>query len=244
MGTDPKGYANPGLLIAPDDLADLLARAPDAAAGPRAKDAGPPVVIDLRPAEAFAAGHVPGAVHLDLFGLSLIDTSPAPLEAFLWMIAHLLAARGASADRTVVVYDERSGIRAARAFWFLELFGHPDARLLDGGFGGWSAAGHPVTTRAAPPAPADWAVGRVAARLATWRDARARGRCAGRRARRHAQRRRAPGHRPPRPSRRRDSRRGPRRVDPQPRPLRGLLPSPPRPSGRCTRGPASPPTAR
>ncbi len=172
MGTDSKGYANPGLLIAPDELAGVLARAPAAAALPGAKDGGPPVVIDLRPAEAFAAGHIPGAVHLDLFGLSLIDTSPAPLDAFLWMIAHLLVTRGAGAERTVVVYDEQSGIRAARAFWFLELFGHPAPRLLDGGFGAWSAAGHPVTTEAAPPARADWSVGRVAARLATWQDVR------------------------------------------------------------------------
>ena len=173
MATDSKGYANPGLLIAPDELAGRLAPASGAAARPDAEDAGPPVVIDLRPAEAFAAGHIPGAAHLDLFGVSLIDTSPAPLDAFLWMIAHLLATRGAAAERTAVVYDEQSGIRAARAFWFLELFDHPRPRLLDGGFGAWRAAGHPVTAEAAPPARADWSVGRVAARLATWRDARA-----------------------------------------------------------------------
>ena len=162
--TNPKGYAHPELLIAAAELAGRLGRA---------GDAGAPVVIDLRPAEAFAAGHVPGAAHLDLFGVSLIDTSPAPLDAFLWMIAHLLATRGAGAERTVVVYDEHSGIRAARAFWFLELFGHPDPRLLDGGYGAWRAAGHPVTTEAAAPTRADWPVGRVAERLATWRDVRA-----------------------------------------------------------------------
>ena len=173
MGTDAKGYANPGLLIAPDELAGLLARAPAAAASPTAEDAGGPVVIDLRPAEAFAAGHIPGAAHLDLFGVSLIDTSPAPLDAFLWMIAHLLDTRGAGPERTVVVHDEQSGIRAARAFWFLELFDHPDPRLLDGGFGAWSAAGHPVTAAAAPPARGAWSVGRVGARLATWRDVQA-----------------------------------------------------------------------
>ena len=173
MGTDPQGYANPGLLIAPDELAGRLARSSAAAARRGPEYAGAPAIVDLRPAEAFAAGHIPGAAHLDLFGVSLIDTSPAPLDAFLWMIAHLLTTRGAGPERTVVVYDEQSGIRAARAFWFLEFFGHPDPRLLDGGFGAWSAAGHPVTTEAAPPARADWPVGRVAARLATWRDVRA-----------------------------------------------------------------------
>ena len=158
---NPKGYARPELLIAPKELADRLELA-----------AGGPSLIDLRPAEAYAAGHIPGAAHLDLFGISLIDTDPAPLEAFLWIIAHLLAARGVDAARPVVVYDERSGIRAARAFWFLELFGHPDARLLDGGFGAWERGGHPVTTDAARPVPGRWTPGREAACLATWCDVR------------------------------------------------------------------------
>ena len=52
------------------------------------------VLIDLRPAEAFAEGHLPGAVHLDLFGLSIVDTDSAPLKAFFWMIEHLFASRG------------------------------------------------------------------------------------------------------------------------------------------------------
>lgn len=170
---NPKGYAHPELLIAPQELA---ARLEPAAGGPADGGSEPaesrPVLVDLRPAEAYAAGHIPGAAHLDLFGISLVDTDPAPLEAFLWIIAHLLAARGVDAARPVVVYDERSGIRAARAFWFLELFGHPDARLLDGGFGAWERRGHPVTTDAAPPAPGRWTPGRKAACLATWRDVR------------------------------------------------------------------------
>ncbi|MCY4601261.1 MAG: sulfurtransferase [Acidobacteria bacterium] len=161
---NPKGYACPELLIDPAELAGRL----DVAGAPAT------VVIDLRPAEAFAAGHIPGAAHLDLFGVSLIDTDPAPLDAFLWIIAHLLAARGVEAEHPVVVYDEQSGIRAARAFWFLELFGHPDARLLDGGFGAWERSGHPVSGAAARPAPGQWTPGRDAERLATWRDVRER----------------------------------------------------------------------
>ena len=132
---NPKGYANPELLIEPSDLAGRLGLGGADGTGSGVADKTP-VLLDLRPAEAFAAGHIPGAAHLDLFGVSLVDTDPAPLAAFLWIIAHLLTARGVDAGRPVVVYDEQSGIRAARAFWFLEFFGHPDARILDGGFGG------------------------------------------------------------------------------------------------------------
>jgi thiosulfate/3-mercaptopyruvate sulfurtransferase len=126
------------------------------------------VLSDLRPAEAFAAGHLPGAVHLDLFGLSIIDTDPAPLKAFFWMIEHLFASRGVSSDVPVVVYDDTSGMRAARAFWFLEFFGHPNVRLLDGGYKAWERAGLATTREAVPPKPAEWIGTRLDDRLATW----------------------------------------------------------------------------
>lgn len=162
MSALSKGYANPQLLIAPSELDQRL------------QEADPPTLIDLRPAELFAQGHLPGAVHLDLFGVSLIDTSPAPLDAFLWMIGHLLVTRGVSADRPVVVYDDQSGVRAARAFWFLEFFGHANPRVLDGGIGAWTAHGLATTTATLSPRKGTWDIGQVEARLATWSDVAAR----------------------------------------------------------------------
>ena len=155
-----KGYANPGLLISADELSRSLSE-------PEAKR---PLILDLRPPDGYAAGHVPGALHLDLFGVSLIDTDPAPLKAFLWMIEHLFATRGVEASTPVVVYDDQSGIRAARAFWFLEHFGHPSVRVLDGGFGAWTRGGLPVTRDAAPATVTDWKGSRDAATIATWRE--------------------------------------------------------------------------
>ena len=162
MPQNPKGYANPELLIAPAELAARL--------GLSDADRVPVTLIDLRPAEDYAAGHLPGAVHLDLFGVSLIDTSSGPLAAFLWIIAHLLASRGVSPDTPVIVYDEQSGIRAARAFWFLELFEHPHAQLLDGGYADWEREGFLTTATSIAPDKGDWSVGRAVERLATWQD--------------------------------------------------------------------------
>ena len=156
-----KGYPNAQLLVSPHELSRAIG------------DGGTPLLlIDLRPPDAFASGHIPGAVHLDLFGVSLIDTDPAPLKAFMWMIEHLFATRGVDASIPVVVYDEQSGIRAARAFWFLEYFGHPSVRLLDGGFGAWSAAGLPVSREAAPAKATEWKGSREQQALATWHDVR------------------------------------------------------------------------
>ena len=130
------------------------------------------LVIDLRPAEEFAAGHIPGAVHLDLWGVSLIDTSEAPLRAFMWMIGHLFSLRGVTPERPVVVYEQDSGMRAARAFWFLEYLGHPNVSVLDGGFKAWRRAGMPVTTDVEAPVPSTWHGTPDASRLATWQQVR------------------------------------------------------------------------
>jgi thiosulfate/3-mercaptopyruvate sulfurtransferase len=88
------------------------------------------------------------------------------------MIEHVLAVHGVDASIPIVVYDETSGVRAARAFWFLEHFGHPSVRLLDGGFNAWVGAGLPVTRDAAPPPTSEWTGTREERTLATWREVR------------------------------------------------------------------------
>jgi thiosulfate/3-mercaptopyruvate sulfurtransferase len=157
-----KGFANPELLITPKELSETVAGA----------GAKRPLILDLRPPEDYTHGHLPGAIHLDLWGVSLIDTAPAPLHAFLWIIEHLLAAHGVDASTPVVVYDEQSGMRAARAFWFLEYFGHRSVRLLDGGFRAWTAAGYEVMRDAQPPPKSDWTGARQGHTLATYKEVR------------------------------------------------------------------------
>jgi len=131
-------YANPDLLWSADDLKDRLSN--------------PQVVImDMRPPEAYANGHIPGARSFDIFGISLIDTRPQPLAAFLWMIEHLIQAKGVNSDSNVVVYDDIAGMRAARLFWFLEFFGHEQVHMLNGGFTAWHDAGYAIAHEATLP---------------------------------------------------------------------------------------------
>jgi thiosulfate/3-mercaptopyruvate sulfurtransferase len=131
-------YANPHLLWSLDELKSRLS-------DPKL------VLMDMRPPEAYANGHIPAARSFDIFGISLIDTRPQPLGAFLWMIEHLIQAKGVNNDSTVVLYDEIAGMRSARLFWFLEYFGHDDVHVLNGGFNAWSTAGLPVTQEAEIP---------------------------------------------------------------------------------------------
>ncbi|MFR9798026.1 sulfurtransferase [Streptomyces sp. MS06] len=114
----------------------------------------PPVVLDVRwqlsvakaagepPFDgraAHAAGHVPGAVYVDLDTELAAPPSAAGRHPLPDLPAFGAAMRraGVSAERTVVVYDGGQGWAAARAWWLLRWTGHPDVRVLDGGLPAW-----------------------------------------------------------------------------------------------------------
>jgi thiosulfate/3-mercaptopyruvate sulfurtransferase len=147
-------YENPHLICSPAELDAQLGQ-PDL------------VILDARPPEDFANGHIRGARSLDIFGISLIDTRPDPLQAFLWIIEHLIGAKGVSERSDVVVYDRVSGERSARLFWFLEFFGHAGIRVLNGGFSAWQSFGGPVTHEATVPKRTEFRRKPVPERLAT-----------------------------------------------------------------------------
>ena len=112
-------------------------------------------LVDLRPAEDFAVGHIAGSTHVDIYGVSLNDSSEAPLNSFLAIFRVLFGSRGVRADRPVVIYDHESGERAARAVWLLAVLGHPDVRILDGGTHAWIAAGQKLVRLSEAPPPMD-----------------------------------------------------------------------------------------
>src|SRR5687767_10111480 len=150
-------YTNPHLLWPVDELKSRL-------------EDSRLVLLDLRPPEAYSNGHIPGARSFDIFGISLVDTRPEPLEAFLWIIEHLIQGKGTNTDSTVVVYDDIAGMRSARLFWFLEFFGHSDVHMLNGGFNAWQAAGFPATHEAIIPKAGNFKMNRRRELLATAED--------------------------------------------------------------------------
>ncbi len=98
---------------------------------------------------AYAAGHVPGAVHLDLdrdlSGPKGVHGGRHPLPD-LGDLADKLGALGIGDEHSVVVYDHAGGMYAGRVVWLLRFAGHDDVRLLDGGLGAYLAAGGSLTT--------------------------------------------------------------------------------------------------
>ena len=154
---DGDAYRNPDLLWSRDTL---LARLDD----PSLR------LIDVRPGERFAMGHIPGARHFDIYAVNCDDTDDAPLQSFTRMWAFLLARRGVSFDDTIVFCGEITGMTAARGLWFLEYLGHKNVHVLDGGFAGWEAAGLPVTRDATVASAVVFSFKADRDRLATYQD--------------------------------------------------------------------------
>jgi thiosulfate/3-mercaptopyruvate sulfurtransferase len=110
-------------------------------------------IVDLRwalsgPAalEKYRAGHIPGAVYLDMEhdlsrpGGPGRHPLPEPDD-----FARLLGRIGVAPTTHVVVYDDGSGSVAARLWFMLRVHGHERASVLDGGYAAWVKAGLPVT---------------------------------------------------------------------------------------------------
>jgi rhodanese-related sulfurtransferase len=97
--------------------ADLLERM----AGPDA-----PIVLDVRSAQEYRSGHVPGAYNLE-------DRQvPARIEELMQL-----------KDREIVLYCE-AGPRARWVESYLTQNGFTDVKRLRGHMSGWRRAGHPV----------------------------------------------------------------------------------------------------
>jgi thiosulfate/3-mercaptopyruvate sulfurtransferase len=114
----------------------------------------PPVLLDVRWAlgqtdghEQYLAGHLPGAVFVDLDTELAAPPTPQDGRHPLPDLAELEAAArrwGVSGERAVVAYDAVGGMSAARVWWLLRWAGVGDVRLLDGGLAAWTAAGLPL----------------------------------------------------------------------------------------------------
>jgi len=117
--------------------------------------------------QSFEAGHIPGAVLLDvdrdLAGDPAVGPGRHPLpspEAF----ARTLGEAGIGGDRPVVAYDDAGDSFAARLWWMLDGTGRACA-LLDGGLAAWTGPletgpGRPRAAVTVEPRP--WPTGRLA----------------------------------------------------------------------------------
>ncbi len=157
---------------APPAASTARARVLVDAAGLRQDLAGPdaPVLLDVRWAlgdphgrEHHLAGHLPGAVFVDLEtelagpATAAGGRHPLPEVAGLQAAARRWGIRaGNGVGSRVVAYDATGGTAAARAWWLLRWAGLAEVRLLDGGLAAWTAAGGALESGSVPaPEPGD-----------------------------------------------------------------------------------------
>ncbi len=139
----------PELLASTDWLADNLHR-------PEVR------VLDVRwrpddtGRQAFAAGHIPGAAHLD-WSHELVEVDEHDNAFLLAGPADVAAAAtraGIGDGTTAVIYDDTLSLYASRAWWSLRAYGFESCRILDGGFDAWSTEGRTISSGASEPPPA------------------------------------------------------------------------------------------
>lgn len=97
-------------------------------------------------AAEYEAGHIPGAVFMDLAGLA-DDKSELPMmlpqaEKF----ASRMQSLGLGDGSRIVLYDDSPLHTSARAWWMLHLFGAHSVAVLDGGIAKWRAEGRDVAS--------------------------------------------------------------------------------------------------
>ncbi len=92
-------------------------------------------------AAEYAAGHIPGAVFMDLANLvdsdAAIENTVPPAAKFASRVQKL----GLGDGSRIVLYDDSAVKSAARAWFLLQMFGARDVAILDGGLAKWRAEG-------------------------------------------------------------------------------------------------------
>lgn len=144
MSEAPREYAVPSALISTEELASRL------------DEPGLVIVESNEDLLLYDTGHIPGAHHIDWrrdLNDQLTRDYISPQE-----FAALAGRHGITPETTVVFYGDKANWWAAYAFWVFQLFGHTNARLLNGGRAKWVAEGRPLTREVPKPVPVDYPV--------------------------------------------------------------------------------------
>ena len=134
-------------VITAAELADRLAD--------REQDKAKPLVAQVTSSEAYAAGHVPGAVHVgpgDLVSGIPPATGRLPNGDALTTLFRRI---GYTHGTEVVTLDDEGGGWAGRLAWTLDIIGNRTWRYLDGGLAAWVAAGLPIDRAPVDATPSD-----------------------------------------------------------------------------------------
>ena len=133
----------------------------------------PTVIIDTRSPDAYAAGHIPGAVNIHDIFTYLATSSKEGLEELRSKFAEAFGAAGLSGDEVAVIYEETMNTgfgQSCRGYFLLEFLGYPKAAILHGGYQAWVAESLPTTTEATLPEAKSFSIDEAAAGIMLTKD--------------------------------------------------------------------------
>ena len=105
------------------------------------------VVVDIRDAAAYKAGHIPGAVWLNKSEIYETVEGVKSMAATPEKLAALLGTLGIFPKTHIVVYSAANDVKSATRFWWtLEMYSFKNVQVLDGGFGAWTDTGYATST--------------------------------------------------------------------------------------------------
>lgn len=118
-----RGYANPDMLVSTEWVAA------------HASDPNIRIAESNEDALLYPSGHIPGAVEIDWTR----DLNDPLRRDYLQadQFEALMSRNGITNDTTVVFYGDRNNWWAAYALWVFSLFGHTNAKIMDGGRQKW-----------------------------------------------------------------------------------------------------------
>jgi thiosulfate/3-mercaptopyruvate sulfurtransferase len=128
---EARGYTHPEVLVSADWVEQHL------------NDPSVRLIESNEDTLLYASGHIPGAVHVDWTSdlNDQIRRDYITREGF----ERLMSKIGATKDTTVVFYGDKNNWWACYAFWVFQLFGHANARVMDGGRVKWEKDKRPMT---------------------------------------------------------------------------------------------------
>ena len=104
------------------------------------------IVVDVRPADRYETGHLPGARNIDLYPYKILDSDPDLIAGWVETVQAAFRTLGLRNGDRVVFYEEYSGTTAARGAWLMRALSLGEGAMLDGGLSAWVSTGHPIDT--------------------------------------------------------------------------------------------------
>jgi thiosulfate/3-mercaptopyruvate sulfurtransferase len=105
------------------------------------------VIWDVRPADAFAAGHIAGAINIDDAARVLRDANTEDFIA-IDRIEKILGAAGLDPKRETIVYGSRGTWNPYFGLYTMQYFSGSNVRVYHEGIEGWAAAGRAISREA------------------------------------------------------------------------------------------------